>query len=394
MCALARFVVYSIRSFYLGQSPHGSGGKGVAWSMSVERSQQKRNRILPLVINLVGILAFALILYLGGVEVWRQIAQSDLRYVLAGLVATLVWNLIAAYRWYIIADAVTEGNPGPRYRYYFTYHMLGMAIGQLVPISVGMLGGRPVALSLSGTVPLRRAVLSVVLDKFFDLILALLLLIPVACYLVDWISLPLTLGLMGAIVIVAAILIGWQYERVMRWLARVALRLSRPLVRVPFVGRRLMGRLPQQLERLANETFVTNRRAVQLFGLTLVLYTLLSVRLMLVALALHLDVPWYLLAMGVAVTQFTLVFSFTPGSLGILEAGWAAVFSLGGQMAVYTVFVIGRRAFVLIYTLLCTLLAFAWIRESPARLFRSVLSASRQPATEEAQNVNPNVTVK
>jgi len=59
----------------------------------------------------------------------------------------------------------------------------------------------------------------------------------------------------------------------MHWLARVALRLSRPLVRLPFVGQRLMGRLPQQLERLANETFVTNQRAVQLFGLTLVLYT-------------------------------------------------------------------------------------------------------------------------
>ena len=353
--------------------------------MSVERNQQKRNRPLTWIINLVGILIFVLILYLGGVEAWRQIIQSDWRYLLAGLVATLVWNLIAAYRWFLIADAVTEGNHGPSYRYYFTYHMIGMATGQLVPISVGMLGGRPVALSLSGTVPLRRAVLSVVLDKFFDVILALLLLVPAACYLVDWISLPLALGLMAAIVIVGAILIGWQYERLMHWLARVALRLSRLLVIVPVIGRRLMNRLPQQLERLANETFVTNGRAVQLFGLTLVLYTLLSVRLMLVALALRLNVPWYLLAMGVAVTQFTLIFSFTPGSLGVLEAGWAAVFGLGGQMAAYTVFVIGRRAFVLIYTVICTLLAFAWIRESPARLFRSVLSASasRLPAEED-----------
>lgn len=362
--------------------------------MSTERNQRQRNRILTWGINLVGILIFALILYLGGVEDWQQIIQSDWRYLLAGLAAALVWNLIAAYRWFLIADAVTEGKHGPAYRYYFTYHMLGMAIGQLVPISVGMLGGRPVALSLSGTVPLRRAVLSVVLDKFFDVILALSLLIPIACYLVDWISLPLALGLIAVIVVVEASLIGWQYERMMRWLARVALGLSRPLVRVPFIGQRLMSRLPQQLERLANETFVTNRKAVQLFGLTLILYSLLAVRLMLIALALRLEIPWYLLAMGVAVTQFTLIFSITPGSLGILEAGWYAVFLLGDQVAVYTVFVIGRRAFVLIYTLVCTLLAFVWIRESPARLFRSVLSASRRPAGEEAQNDNPNLTVK
>jgi uncharacterized protein (TIRG00374 family) len=362
--------------------------------MSVERSQKKRNRMLAWGINLAGILAFALILYLGGVEAWWQIVRSDLRYVLAGLAATLVWNLIAAYRWYLIADAVTEGNPGPGYRYYFTYHMIGMTTGQVVPISVGMLGARPAALSLSGKVPLRRAVLSVVLDKFFDLMVATMLLVPVACFLVDWISLPVTFGLIGVILIAAAVLIGWQYERMMHRLARIALSLSRLLVLVPFVGRRLMSRLPQQLERLANETFVTNQRAVRLFGLTLVLYTLLAARMVLVVLAMRLDVPWYLLAMGVAVTQVTLVFSFTPGSLGILEAGWAAVFGLGGQMGVYTLFVIGRRAFVLIYTLICTLLAFAWIRESPARLFRDLLSASRRPAAEEAQNVNPNVTVK
>ena len=79
-----------------------------------------------------------------------------------------------------------------------------------------------------------------------------------------------------------------------------------------------MSRLPQQLDRLANETFVTNRRAVQLFGLTLVLYTLLAVRLMLVALALRLglDELWYLLLMGVAVTQFTLIFCSHPGRWG------------------------------------------------------------------------------
>ena len=126
MCALALFVVY----WQINK-------RGFAWFMSAERNQQKRNRILTWIINLVGILVFALILYLGGVEAWRRIIQSDWRYLLAGLVATLVWNRIAAHCWFLIADAVTEGNPGPRYRYYFTYHMLGMAIGQLVPISVG-----------------------------------------------------------------------------------------------------------------------------------------------------------------------------------------------------------------------------------------------------------------
>jgi uncharacterized membrane protein YbhN (UPF0104 family) len=154
------------------------------------------------------------------------------------------------------------------------------------------------------------------------------------------------------------------------------------------IGRRLIRRLPQQLDRLSSETFLRSRPAFQAFLLTVVMYGLLSARLFFIAQALRLDIPWYLLAMGVSVTQLALVFSVTPGSLGFLEAGWAAVLGLAGlTQGQFLTFVIGRRAYVLIFTLLGTLLAFAWIRESPARLFRAVLVASRQPAEERAESV-------
>jgi uncharacterized membrane protein YbhN (UPF0104 family) len=165
----------------------------------------------------------------------------------------------------------------------------------------------------------------------------------------------------------------------------VGSRLARPLVRVPVVGRRLVRRLPGQLERLTNETFLHNRLAVQAFLMTVLMYSLLGVRLVFIAQALRLEIPWYLLVMGVSVTQLALVFSVTPGSLGFLEGGWWAVLSLAGlTLDQFYAFVIGRRAFVLAFTAIGTLLAFAWIRESPARLFRAVLVASRRPKNEAA----------
>lgn len=347
--------------------------------MSADRGQPNRNRLLAWLINLAGVAVFAFILVRGGWDVWRQIFRADPRYLLGALGATLAWNLVAACRWYLIMRAVSRGNPGPSLPHYYTYHMIGMLTGQVLPIGVGLLGGRPVALSLSGQVPLRRAALSVVLDKFFDLVLAVLLAVPTALYLVDWISLPTAATLMAALVALGLFLAGWQYESTVRWLARLASRLARPLTRLPVVGRRLISRLPQQLERVASGTLITNGHAVQLFLLTLVLYSLLALRLVLIALAVRLEVPWYLLAMGVGITQLTLIFSFTPGSLGVLEGGWWAVFQLGGQSPdVYSLFVIARRALVLVFTVVCGLLGLAWIRESPARLFRAVLSASRE----------------
>lgn len=349
--------------------------------MSEDRSKQESSRILSWIINLSGVLVFVVILYLGGVEAWRQIARADGRYLVAAFLLTLLWNVVAAYRWALIAGQVSAEAKACPFRYYLTYHMIGMLTGQVVPISVGMLGARPVALNLSRGVSLKRAALSVFLDKLFDLIQALLLVIPVALFLVGWISLPLALGLMAATTVVGLVATGWKYEQALRWLARISSRLANVLSRLPVIERRLLRRLPQQIGRLATESFVPNPLALRVFALTVVMYALLSARLFYIAQALRLDIPWYLLAMGACVTQLTLIFSVTPGSLGFLEGGWAAVLGLAGLSSGQIVFfLIGRRAFVLVFTLINTLLAFAWIRESPARLFRAVLAASRQPA--------------
>ncbi|NIV40094.1 MAG: hypothetical protein GWN58_65030, partial [Anaerolineae bacterium] len=86
-----------------------------------------------------GVLVLLFILWLGGVEAWQQIVQGDWRYVLAALGVTLLWNLVAAFRWSLIANRIA-GAKICSYRYYFTYQMLGMLTGQVVPITIGMLG--------------------------------------------------------------------------------------------------------------------------------------------------------------------------------------------------------------------------------------------------------------
>jgi uncharacterized protein (TIRG00374 family) len=347
--------------------------------MSEQPDKQRRNRLISRLINLAGVLALIAILYLGGVDAWRQIVQADLLYLLAAFVATVVWNLCAAYRWALIARQVSPQAAECPYRYFFTYQMLGMLTGQVVPISVGMLGTRPVALNLSRGVSLKRAALSVFLDKLFDVVLAVLLVIPVAVYLAGWIGLPLALGLMGGAALAGALAIGWKYDRALQIIARIGSRAARLLARLPLLGPRLARRLPEQLDRLATETVLPNRLAAQVFALTVLQYALVSARMYTIAQALHLEIPWYLMAMGACVTQLTLIFSVTPGSLGFLEAGWGAVLGLAGLSSgqIYT-FLIGRRAFVLLFTVANTLMAFAWIRESPARLFRAVMSASRR----------------
>jgi len=235
--------------------------------------------------------------------------------------------------------------------------------------------------------------LSVFLDKAFDLLLAVVFVGPVLVYLLGWISLSQGLGFMAAMAIAGAIALGWQYERAMALFGRAGSRLARFLVFLPVIGPKLARRLPGQFDRLTEGSYVSNRLALQAYVLTVVLYGLLAVRLFFFSQALQLEIPWYLFVMGACVAQLALIFSVTPGSLGFLEGGWAAVLGmagLSGEQILY--FVISRRAFVLVFTLVGTLLTFFWIRESPAQLFREVIIASRRPDREPVTGGQPSST--
>lgn len=351
--------------------------------MTAEVGAKKRNHSLDWFFNLLGIAIFGLILYLGGANAWEQMVNGDWRYAAGALGVTVMWNLLGAFRWALITRHLLGEAGKLPFRFYFTYHMMGMFLGQVVPITVGMLGGRPVALSLSQKVSLKRCAVAVLLDKLFDLFLALLFVGPVALHLVGWLEMTPALVLMGGAVVLGAIIVAWQYEQAVSLASRTGSRLARLVARVP-LGRRLVRRVPEQLDRLAEEQVLPNRAALASFLITVGMYALLSARTFLMSETMHLGIPWTLLMMGVSVTQLALIFSVTPGSLGFLEGGWAAVLSLAGlSHEQFLAFVIGRRVYVLVFTALTTLLAFAWIRESPARLFRAVLTTARRPAAQQ-----------
>ena len=358
--------------------------------MSRELIYRKRSRLLSWSVNLSGILAFALILHWGGAQVWRQIVQADLRYLLAALITTLLWNMVAAYRWSRIADEVADHQRVCSYRYYLTYHMIGMLTGGLMSITVGMLGGRTVALSLSRGLSIKLSALSTFLDKVFDLILALVIAVPAALYLMGWMELPLALVLIGGTVVASFVVLLWQYGQAVRLARRCFNFLARLLARVPLVGKRVSAGLPGELDGDSESISLSHRTALQAFLLTVIMYSLLSTRLILIALALRLEIPWYLLAMGVSITQLSVLFAITPGSLGFLEGGWWAVLTFGGlKLDQFTAFVVGRRAFALAFTIIGVALAFAWIRESPARLFRAMIQRSRGSTVGNADTDGP-----
>jgi uncharacterized membrane protein YbhN (UPF0104 family) len=88
---------------------------------------------------------------------------------------------------------------------------------------------------------------------------------------------------------------------------------------------------------------------LRVYALTLAKLACTMGRLYITALALELPIPLLLILLGVPIGQLSYVFAFTPGGLGIFEAGWFAVLTLGGVPAgSVTAFVVGQRVLMMV----------------------------------------------
>jgi uncharacterized membrane protein YbhN (UPF0104 family) len=86
-------------------------------------------------------------------------------------------------------------------------------------------------------------------------------------------------------------------------------------------------------------------------------------RLVLFALTLNVPISPTLILLGTPVAQLTYLFAFTPGGLGIFEAGWLAILILGGVSWDHAmIFVVGQRILtVILVGLLAVLSQFLYM---------------------------------
>lgn len=106
-------------------------------------------------------------------EVWRDVRQADpLLVVVAITVATLVFPL-RAFRWRPILDPIAPGLP---YGKLWRATAIGMMANNILPARAGELV-RAYALSRDTTVPFSAAFASLVVDRVFDAVIVLLLMV-------------------------------------------------------------------------------------------------------------------------------------------------------------------------------------------------------------------------
>jgi uncharacterized protein (TIRG00374 family) len=282
----------------------------------------------------------------------RASVSFDWRFAALGLLGTTLASFVTAARWRLLAEVM--GGTRLSFTTYFHALVLTRVIGQFLPMVAVDLLGRGLALQSAGSKRgLGHAATQVVLERLFDSVLPIVALLWAFAVSRAWLpwspALSLALFCLGFLLLAIPCL---------RPGVHVALRLYLWLrVRVPRFRR-------QQIEadadaELAATPAVDAKLASKVALLSLARYATVILQFWGIARAVGIPIDWQQMTFATSVEQLAGWFSFTPGGLGILEAGWAGGLGfLGFETEPISLFVLAQRLGVIVFFTLLTIVSW------------------------------------
>lgn len=291
-----------------------------------------------LALNLLGLGIFAILIYWGGLDKLDHLVRPQWSYIGLAALAIAFMLFIFAWRWSLLATQIAGHRLASPFDFYF-YNVSSLAMGQLVPQTASVFVLRSLALTKLGDISLPNSVLSVILDKLFDLFVVIMFLSP-ALLLVSHI-LDLQQASMFALIIAGCVSVivfakprWWIIS--MAGLVKIGIMLTR---HIPFLKRFV------QLGSV-NWEQIPSRTVTHTYALTLLGHCAVILRAWLIAQAVGLDVSILAIFIGIALAQASLFIAFTPGGLGIFESAWFIALSQANvEPEVITAFLVAHRVF-------------------------------------------------
>lgn len=282
-------------------------------------------------------------------------ARLDVVFLLLGLVSTFLASVVTSARWQLMAEDTMGGTRLP-YLVYFHGLVLTRVLGQVSSTLVMDLVGRGMALRSAGSQRgLGHAVTQAILERIFDIVLPVMML--------GWAMLAWRggwdLGTAAASFAGVCLLFAALASVLLAPLTRLALRTYAALRRL----RARVRRRPPADEPVPEAIPVRTSLAVKIGLLGLARYLTVLAQFWAVAAAVGVSLGFFQIAAATPVGQLAGMMGFTPGALGIQEAGWVGALSWVGVDAVAIgLFVLSQRLVITAYFSLLSLISWLLLR--------------------------------
>jgi len=196
--------------------------------------------------------------------------------------------------------------------------------------------------------PLSAGLFSVLLDRFFDLIVLLALVPPSILFVLKVANVMEVLSLLGLILAAIFVFIFWKKEEGLDALIRIYRSGMEWLLRLPVLGK-WMG---EKWKRGLEQTSFKGGSIHQLMGWSLMKYFLLALRFYFTGQAFGAEFSFLQGFFFIPFIQLVSMLNLTPGGLGLVEVGsYGALMVMGVPESKIMVFVIGQRVLASFFTI-------------------------------------------
>lgn len=295
----------------------------------------------------------------------RQALYARLRpdplWLLLGFAANFVASVVTSARWQLMTEEAMGGTRLP-YVAYFHSLVLTRVLGQVSSTLVMDLVGRGVALRSAGSRHgLGHAVTQAIIERIFDIVLPLMML---AWAIAAWQG-GLDAGLAAGSFALVCLAFAGLAAVMLAPLTRLALRIYAALRRLR--ARRRPAEAADVTD-LADEPIALPRGlAVRIGVLSLLRYLAVLAMFWTLALGIGVDITALQIAAAAPIGQIAGMAGFTPGALGIQEAGWLGALTwVGLDAPAIGLFVICQRLISTAYFSVLSLLSWLILRRTRA----------------------------
>lgn len=301
---------------------------------------------------LLAILLLGLLAYFGDVSSLKRLPEMKWGFVSLIFLCTLFFTLSHNFRWKGIVDHIS-GEKRESFSSLYRYLLNSYAFGIVVPLDVSLVGVRSYYLRQSQQLSMPLAIFSVLLDRFLDVVVFVVLAFPSFLFITGAASALPALVIVFLFLLGLFLLIRWKKGDTFSYLLRsYHLGLVRVFSRVPV----LKNWISPQGGVTEMECHFDESSVFQIMGWNSIKYIFLSLRFCFTGLAL--GVPFSLIQgfFFIPFIQLSGFINITPGGLGVLEAGtYGALLLMGISKSQILLFVFGQRI-LLTLTLLCLFL--------------------------------------
>lgn len=293
-----------------------------------------RRRILAAGSLALGIALFVLVLWLGGEEMLAALREAALAPLALAFVISLLLYPLAAWRWAAITNHLA-GEQVASYALFLKMRAMFAAGGLLAPRELVEFGGRTLWLVRNCGQPMTRAVKGVFIDRICDIVLSLIALAGALGYWLLGLEAALSAGLMIGATCASVLLLPWLFHMIAINLGRLSALFER-LERLKLLG--------AFVAKLKSAVTLEPRIWRMALFLSLLKWTVLVARAVLLAMAVKLTLSPFVLINASPIGQLANVIAITPGGFGIYELGWFGILVYaGGGVAAASAFVVLLR---------------------------------------------------